>query len=158
MMLLARAITQRYSTPTNNRLRTSSNTRNQAIVQADRVDIQSINVRNSGRGFYEPWIIREMLLIFNVITAMPKGLQIPRDGPGHYARDCPKQRVRDLKYFLEQMLLVKKYEVGIILTNEQNDFLLADAYEVEEFEDLNATACMMARIQQIVDDSDNRPI
>ncbi|GKA96796.1 hypothetical protein Tco_0818891, partial [Tanacetum coccineum] len=30
MMLLARAITQHFSTPTNNRLRTSSNTRNQA--------------------------------------------------------------------------------------------------------------------------------
>ncbi|GJX96049.1 hypothetical protein Tco_0351847 [Tanacetum coccineum] len=38
-MLLARAITQHYSNPTNNRLLTSSNTRNQAIVQADRVNI-----------------------------------------------------------------------------------------------------------------------
>nr|GEV90638.1 retrovirus-related Pol polyprotein from transposon TNT 1-94 [Tanacetum cinerariifolium] len=33
MILLARAITQRFFNPTNNRLRTSSNTRNQAIVQ-----------------------------------------------------------------------------------------------------------------------------
>ncbi|GKB46279.1 hypothetical protein Tco_0897032 [Tanacetum coccineum] len=33
MMLLARAITQKFSTPTNNRLRTSSNTRNQAMIQ-----------------------------------------------------------------------------------------------------------------------------
>ncbi|GJZ35265.1 hypothetical protein Tco_0581082 [Tanacetum coccineum] len=49
MMLFARAITQRYFTPTNNRLRTSSNTRNQAIVQANHVDIQSENVGNSGR-------------------------------------------------------------------------------------------------------------
>ncbi|GKA41990.1 hypothetical protein Tco_0734650 [Tanacetum coccineum] len=38
MMLLARAITQRFSNPTNNRLRTSSNTRNQAIIQADKND------------------------------------------------------------------------------------------------------------------------
>ncbi|GKC03509.1 hypothetical protein Tco_0995119 [Tanacetum coccineum] len=49
MMLLARAITQRYSTPTNNRLRSSSNTRNQAVVQADKVNIQSRNVVNDGR-------------------------------------------------------------------------------------------------------------
>ncbi|GJY11593.1 hypothetical protein Tco_0380902 [Tanacetum coccineum] len=35
MILLARAITQRFSNPTNNRLRTSSNTINQAIVQGD---------------------------------------------------------------------------------------------------------------------------
>nr|GEW46886.1 integrase, catalytic region, zinc finger, CCHC-type, peptidase aspartic, catalytic [Tanacetum cinerariifolium] len=33
MLLLARAITQNFSNPTNNRLRTSSNTRNQAVIQ-----------------------------------------------------------------------------------------------------------------------------
>nr|GEW45635.1 hypothetical protein [Tanacetum cinerariifolium] len=32
MVLLARAITQKFSTPTNNRLHTSSNTRNQAVI------------------------------------------------------------------------------------------------------------------------------
>nr|GEX86172.1 hypothetical protein [Tanacetum cinerariifolium] len=49
MMLLAHAITQRYSTPTNNRLRSSSNIRNQAIVQSDRVNIQNKNAGNDGR-------------------------------------------------------------------------------------------------------------
>ncbi|GKC59786.1 hypothetical protein Tco_1087384 [Tanacetum coccineum] len=44
MMLLSRAITQRYSTPTNNRLRTSSSTRNQAVIQDGRVHIYSKNV------------------------------------------------------------------------------------------------------------------
>ncbi|GKD17393.1 hypothetical protein Tco_1206551 [Tanacetum coccineum] len=48
MMLLARGITQRYSTPINNRLRTSSNTRNQAVIQDGRVDIQSKNVGYAG--------------------------------------------------------------------------------------------------------------
>ncbi|GJV53425.1 hypothetical protein Tco_1449166 [Tanacetum coccineum] len=47
MMLLARAITQKFSTPTNNRLRTSSNTRNQAVIQDGRVDIQT---KNAGYG------------------------------------------------------------------------------------------------------------
>nr|GEU62160.1 integrase, catalytic region, zinc finger, CCHC-type, peptidase aspartic, catalytic [Tanacetum cinerariifolium] len=47
MMLLARAITQIFSTPTNNRLRTSSNTRNQAVIQDGRVDIQT---KNAGYG------------------------------------------------------------------------------------------------------------
>nr|GFB14611.1 hypothetical protein [Tanacetum cinerariifolium] len=50
MMLLVRAITQRYSTPTNNRLRTLSNTRNQAVIQDGRVDIQSKNVGYVGNG------------------------------------------------------------------------------------------------------------
>ncbi|GJT93433.1 hypothetical protein Tco_1082278 [Tanacetum coccineum] len=40
IMLLARAITQKFSTPTNNRLYTSSNIRNQAVVQDGRVDIK----------------------------------------------------------------------------------------------------------------------
>nr|GFA09547.1 hypothetical protein [Tanacetum cinerariifolium] len=49
MILFARAITQHYSTPTNHLLCTSSNTRNQAIVQVDHVEIQRKNVRNSSR-------------------------------------------------------------------------------------------------------------
>ncbi|GJT24407.1 hypothetical protein Tco_0894344 [Tanacetum coccineum] len=49
MMLLACAITQRYSTPTNNRLCSYSNISNQAVVQVDIVNIQSRNVGNDGR-------------------------------------------------------------------------------------------------------------
>nr|GEY41691.1 hypothetical protein [Tanacetum cinerariifolium] len=48
IMLLARAIIQRFSSTTNNCLRTSSNTKNQAIMQANRVNIQS---RNSGLSY-----------------------------------------------------------------------------------------------------------
>nr|GEX06557.1 hypothetical protein [Tanacetum cinerariifolium] len=58
MMLLARAITQKFSTPTNNHLRTSSNTRNQAVIQDGRVDTQTKNAgydgnvnRNAGRQY-----------------------------------------------------------------------------------------------------------
>nr|GEZ42664.1 hypothetical protein [Tanacetum cinerariifolium] len=47
MLLLARAITQKFSTSTNNRLRTLSNTRNQAMIQDGRVDIQ---IKNTGYG------------------------------------------------------------------------------------------------------------
>nr|GEX85160.1 hypothetical protein [Tanacetum cinerariifolium] len=43
MILLARTTTQKFSTPTNNHLRTPSNTRNQAMVQDGRVDIQTKN-------------------------------------------------------------------------------------------------------------------
>ncbi|GKA49447.1 hypothetical protein Tco_0742520 [Tanacetum coccineum] len=63
MMLLARAITQHYSTPTKNHLRTSSNTRNQAYVQDGWVDVQTKNVgnvgsagRNTGRNVRSSWI------------------------------------------------------------------------------------------------------
>nr|GEY03110.1 hypothetical protein [Tanacetum cinerariifolium] len=47
MMLLAREITHKFSTPTNNHLPTSSNTRNQAVIQDGRVDIQT---KNAGYG------------------------------------------------------------------------------------------------------------
>ncbi|GJT28196.1 hypothetical protein Tco_0908471 [Tanacetum coccineum] len=96
MMLLAREITRRFSNPTNNRLRTSSNTKNQAIMQADRVNIQS---RNSA----------------------------------------------------------KHDEVGVTLTDEQNDFLVADVTRMEEIKELSANICLMAKIQQAKIDSYEGP-
>ncbi|GJZ25571.1 hypothetical protein Tco_0569824 [Tanacetum coccineum] len=110
IMLLAHAITQRYSTPTNNQLCSSSNIRNQAVVEK-----------------------------------------------GHYACNYPKPRVWDSKYFMEQMLLAKKDEAGVIVSNKQNDFLLADAVQMEEIKELSANICMMARIQQENIDSDEGP-
>ncbi|GJT84059.1 hypothetical protein Tco_1058401 [Tanacetum coccineum] len=44
MLLLTHAITQRYSTPTNNRLHTYLNIKNQVIIQANRADSQNKNV------------------------------------------------------------------------------------------------------------------
>nr|GEX55923.1 hypothetical protein [Tanacetum cinerariifolium] len=56
---------------------------------------------------------------------------------GHYARNCPKPRVQDLKYFTKLMLLAKHDESRVTLTDEQNDFLVADATRMEEIEELN---------------------
>ncbi|GJR98728.1 hypothetical protein Tco_0270902 [Tanacetum coccineum] len=36
-------------------------------------------------------------------------------GKRHYARNCPKPRVRDSKYFMEQMLLAKQMEDGLVI-------------------------------------------
>ncbi|GJV14958.1 integrase, catalytic region, zinc finger, CCHC-type containing protein [Tanacetum coccineum] len=52
-------------------------------------------------------------------------------GKGHYARNCPKPRVRDSKYFMEQMM--------------------------EEIEELSANICLMARIQSADNTSDAGP-
>ncbi|GJY46151.1 retrovirus-related pol polyprotein from transposon TNT 1-94 [Tanacetum coccineum] len=76
---------------------------------------------------------------------------------GHYARDCLKPRVCDSKYIMEQMLLAKKDEAGVSLSNEQNDFHLADATQMEELEELSANICMIARIQPANIDSDEGP-
>ncbi|GJX54848.1 putative reverse transcriptase domain-containing protein, partial [Tanacetum coccineum] len=78
-------------------------------------------------------------------------------GKGHYARNCPKPRVRDSKYFMEQMLLAKQDEAEVILTDEQNDFLFTDASRMEEIEELSANVCLMARIQPADNTSDVGP-
>ncbi|GJW20405.1 hypothetical protein Tco_0031027 [Tanacetum coccineum] len=125
MMLLAQAITQKFSTPTNNRLCTSSNIRNQAMIQDGRVDIQT---KNASYG-----------------------------GTGHYACDCQKPRVRDAKYFREQMLLAMKDEVGSNLKDEENDFMLDNSYGDKTLEELTATVIMMARIQSADDNAASEP-
>nr|GEZ54009.1 hypothetical protein [Tanacetum cinerariifolium] len=76
---------------------------------------------------------------------------------GHYARNCLKPRVRDSKYFMEQMLLTKQDETGVILTDEHNEFLFADASRMEEIEELSANMCLMAMIQPTKIDSDTGP-
>ncbi|GJU79425.1 integrase, catalytic region, zinc finger, CCHC-type containing protein [Tanacetum coccineum] len=70
MLLLARAITQNFSTPTNNRLRTSFNTRSQEIIQGDRVNIQSMN-----SGLFEPRL-QETLQLFNATTVVEKEIML----------------------------------------------------------------------------------
>ncbi|GKC31707.1 copia protein [Tanacetum coccineum] len=122
MLLLARAITQNFSNPTNNRLRTSSNTRNQAIIQGDMVNIQSRNSGNTGRNTRRAYVQEEVVERSNAQNETGNVQRTLRtsssgnnsivqcyncSGKGHYARNCPKLRVRDSKYFMEQMLLAK---------------------------------------------------
>ncbi|GKD40453.1 integrase, catalytic region, zinc finger, CCHC-type containing protein [Tanacetum coccineum] len=152
MLLLAKAITQNFSNPTNNRLRASSNTRNQAVVQGDRVNIQSRNSGNVGRNNQRVYVQGEVVEGMNAINETVNVQRIIRTSTpgntstgqcyncgekGHYVRNCPKLRVRDSKYFMEQMLLAKQDEAGGILTDEQNDFLFADASRMEEIEELS---------------------
>ncbi|GJR57866.1 retrovirus-related pol polyprotein from transposon TNT 1-94 [Tanacetum coccineum] len=126
MMLLARAITQKFSTPTNNHLRTLSNTRNQAMIQ-------------DGELTYKP---RMQVM---VTTANVQCYNC--NEKGHYSRDCQKPRVRDAKYFKEKMLLAIKDEAGSNLNNEENDFMLDTSNGEETMEELTAAIMLMARIQ-----------
>ncbi|GKD94496.1 hypothetical protein Tco_1374333, partial [Tanacetum coccineum] len=111
MLLLAKAITQNFFNPTNNHLRASSNIRNQAIIQEDRVNIQSRNSGNTGRNGRRAYVQEEVVEEMN----------------------APKETRND--------------EAGVILTDEQNDFLFVDASRMEEIEELSANICLIARIQ-----------
>ncbi|GJY41102.1 hypothetical protein Tco_0428372 [Tanacetum coccineum] len=172
MLLLAKAITQNFSNPTNNRLRASSNTRNQAVVQGDRVNIQSRNSGNVGRNNRRAYVQEEVVEGMNATNETANVQRIVRTptpgntstgqcyncgGKKHYARNFPKQSVRDSKYFMEPMLLAKQDEASVILTDEQNDFLFADASRMEEIEELSANICLMARIQPADQKSDDEP-
>ncbi|GJT20687.1 hypothetical protein Tco_0890624 [Tanacetum coccineum] len=61
MILLTRAIIRNFSNPTNNRLRTSSNTRNKAIVQGYRLNIQSKNSGNDSRNTRRSYVQEEVI-------------------------------------------------------------------------------------------------
>ncbi|GKC38750.1 hypothetical protein Tco_1051134 [Tanacetum coccineum] len=150
MMLLARAITHKFSTPTNNRLHTSSNTRNQAVIQDGRVDIQTKNARYGGNGNRNAG--RQ-----NRNQAFNAGIGLTQNDGSHYARDCQKPRVRDAKYFREQMLLAMKDEAGSNLKDEENDFMLDNSYGDETLEELTAAVIMMARIQPVDDNAVTEP-
>nr|GEU41269.1 hypothetical protein [Tanacetum cinerariifolium] len=136
MMLLARAIIQKFSTHTNNRLRTSSNTRNQAVIQDGGVDIQTKNAGYGGNGNKNAGR-QSKNLAFNAGNRNDDSNQIIQRKP----------RVRDAKYFREQMLLAMKEEAKSNLNNEENDFMLDTSYGEETMEELTDVVMLMARIQ-----------
>ncbi|GJY92814.1 gag-pol polyprotein [Tanacetum coccineum] len=67
---------------------------------------------------------------------------------GHYARNCPKARFWDSKYFIKQMLLAKKDEAGIIPSNEQNDFLLADVAQINAYKEDEKQQIIAIKVKQ----------
>nr|GEX63214.1 hypothetical protein [Tanacetum cinerariifolium] len=66
MSLLARTVTRNFSNPTNNCLHTSSNTKNQPIVQGDRVNIQSKYSGNDGKNTRRLYVQEEVIESTNV--------------------------------------------------------------------------------------------
>ncbi|GJS77285.1 integrase, catalytic region, zinc finger, CCHC-type containing protein [Tanacetum coccineum] len=126
------AITQKFSTPTNNRLCTSSNTRNQDVIQDSRVDIQT---KNAGFGGNDNRTAGRQTRN----QAFNAGSGLTQNNNRHYASDCSIPRVCDAKYFKEQMLLAMKDDAGSNLNDEENDFMLDNSFGDKTLEELTAT-------------------
>ncbi|GJV34359.1 retrovirus-related pol polyprotein from transposon TNT 1-94 [Tanacetum coccineum] len=131
----------------NNQLRTSSNARNKATVQDDRVVVQDVrdryNVNNQGRPFQRN-NARGNVVAGNVggqnrVGNMNPGQAKPimcynYKGIGHIARECPQpKRPQDSDYFKDKMLLMNAHENGAVLDEEQLLFLAGE--QVTNFDD-----------------------
>ncbi|GKB38445.1 hypothetical protein Tco_0883387 [Tanacetum coccineum] len=142
MMLLARAITQKFSTPTNNRLCTSSKTRNQAVIQDGRVDTQTKNASYGGNGNRNAGR-QNRNQAFNAGTRNDESNQIV-------------QRVPQTKSNLGKAN-VQCYNFGSNLKDEENDFMIDNSYGDETLEELTVAVIMMARIQSADDNAASEP-
>nr|GEX37690.1 reverse transcriptase domain-containing protein [Tanacetum cinerariifolium] len=107
--------------PTNNNLRTSSNSRNK------NVDTSLRYVKDNQTGLFR-----------NQMTEF-----------GHFAKECRKpKRVKYYTYHKEKMLLCKQAKKGVILQEEQADWLEDTDEEIDE-QELEAYYSYMATIQEV---------
>ncbi|GJW29142.1 hypothetical protein Tco_0046017 [Tanacetum coccineum] len=97
MVFLIAVASSRFPS-TNNQLRTSSNPRNQATIQDDKVTVQQVQGR--------------------------QGQNYSSQGEGHMARQCTQpKRPRNAAWYKEKAMLAEAQEAGQILDEEQLAFL-----------------------------------
>nr|GEX19034.1 hypothetical protein [Tanacetum cinerariifolium] len=121
LALIAKYFKKIYK-PTNNNLRTSSNSRNKNVDTTSRENVGNLVVQQSG------------IQCFNYKEF------------GHFAKECRKpKRVKDSVYHKEKMLLCKQAEKGVLLQAEQYDWLADTDKEIDE-QELEAHYSYMAKI------------
>nr|GEU45947.1 hypothetical protein [Tanacetum cinerariifolium] len=121
MSFLTSVVTSRYPT-INNQLRISSNPRQQATINDERVTIQPIQGRQNHMSAGSPRPLtsgsggtsgrQRVIVCYNC------------KGEGHMAKQCTKRkRKRDAQWFKDKVLLVQAQASGQVLQEEELDFL-----------------------------------
>nr|GEV90279.1 hypothetical protein [Tanacetum cinerariifolium] len=133
--------------PTNNNLRTSSNSKNKNVDMTPRYK----NDDHSGQ-------FRTQRIVNIAGTREKVGRQVVQKTGiqyfnckeyGHFAKECRKpKKVKDSAYHKEKMLLCKQAEQGVPLQAEQYDWLVDTDEEVDE-QELEAHYSYMAKIQEV---------
>ncbi|GJR51922.1 retrovirus-related pol polyprotein from transposon TNT 1-94 [Tanacetum coccineum] len=146
LALLAKYFKKLYK-PTNNNLRTSSNSKNKTEDTTPRY-----NNDNQSRQFGNQ---RTMTVAGARETVGSPVVQQPGiqcfncKGYGHYAKECRKpKRVKDYAYHKEKMMMCKQAEQGVPLQAEQADWLEDTDEEIDE-QELEAHYSYMAKIQEV---------
>ncbi|GJZ55734.1 reverse transcriptase domain-containing protein [Tanacetum coccineum] len=146
LALIAKYFKKLYK-PTNNNLRTSSNTRNKNVDTTLRYknDNQTGQFRNqrtmtvagARETIGSPVVKQSGIQCFNCKEF------------GHFAKECRKQKkVKDSMYHKEKMLLCKQAEKGVPLQAVQYDWLVDTDEEIDE-QELEAQYSYMAKIQKV---------
>ncbi|GJT44743.1 retrovirus-related pol polyprotein from transposon TNT 1-94 [Tanacetum coccineum] len=146
LALLAKYFKKLYK-PTNNNLRTSSNSRNKTEDTTPRY-----NNDNQSRQFgnQRTMTVAGAREIVGSQVVQQTGIQCFNcKGYGHYAKECRKpKRVKDYAYHKEKMMMCKQAEQGVPLQAEQADWLEDTDEEIDEHE-LEAHYNYMAKIQEV---------
>ncbi|GJT53280.1 retrovirus-related pol polyprotein from transposon TNT 1-94 [Tanacetum coccineum] len=147
LALLAKYFKKLYK-PTNNNLRTSSNSRNKTEDTPPRYN----NDNQSGQfGNQRKMTVARARETVGSQVVQQNGIQCFNcKGFGHYAKECRKpKRVKDYTYHKEKMMMCKQAEQGVPLQAEQADWLEDTDEEIDE-QELEAHYSFMAKIQEVL--------
>ncbi|GJY13130.1 retrovirus-related pol polyprotein from transposon TNT 1-94 [Tanacetum coccineum] len=147
LMALISLLFKKIYKPTNNNLRTSSNTSRANQDNSPRI--------NRGTGYDNQRAVNVARARENVgtLVVQKSGIQCYNCKEyGHVSRECQKpKRVKDAAYHKEKMLLCKQEEAGVQLNAEQADWK-DDTDDEFDDQELEAHYMYMAQIQEVTPD------
>nr|GFA64017.1 hypothetical protein [Tanacetum cinerariifolium]GFA74255.1 hypothetical protein [Tanacetum cinerariifolium] len=155
LMALISLSFKKFYKPTNNNLRTSSNTSRANQDNSPRLN-RSAGYENQRIGNVDG--ARETI---GLIVVQKSGIQCYNCKEfRHVARECQKpKRVKDATYHREKMLLYKQEEAGIQLNAEQADWRDDTDDDESEYQELEVHYMYMAQLQEVSPDAaDSGPI